>query len=255
MDLQISEPTADANKDDAELLRLSRYLEDQSAEAILRWAAERFGSRVAFGTGFGVEGCVLLDLIGRHQLPIDVFTLDTGLLFPETYDLWHRLEERYGFTIRGVRPELTVEEQAAAHGPKLWERNPDRCCELRKVLPLRAALRGSQAWISAIRRDQTPDRAQATVVERDRKFGLIKVNPLLRWTSVEIWQYVKQNEVPYNPLYLRDYASIGCMPCTTPVLPGEELRAGRWRGRAKTECGLHSRSRPTPSPAPELAGS
>jgi phosphoadenylyl-sulfate reductase (thioredoxin) len=252
MDLQNSETTIEAKTDDAEWLRLSRFLEEESAEAILRWAAGRFAPRVTFGTGFGVEGCVLLDLIGRHRLPIDVFTLDTGLLFPETYDLWRRLEQRYAFTIRGVRPSLTVEEQAATHGPRLWESDPDRCCELRKVLPLRAALLGFDSWISAIRRDQTLDRAQATVVERDRKFGLIKVNPLVRWTTVDIWQYVRKNDVPYNPLYLRDYASIGCMPCTTPVLLGEDLRAGRWRGRGKTECGLHTKSLPAISSEHEV---
>ena len=225
---------------DASLQELSDALEGRPPEEILRLAADRF-PRITFATGFGAEGCALIDLIGRHRLPIDVFTLDTGLLFAETYDLWRRLEERYGIRIRSVQPGLTLEQQERAHGARLWETNPDRCCEIRKVLPLRAALAPFEAWIAAIRRDQTPDRAQAQILERDRRFDLIKVNPLAAWTSKEVWSYLRANSVPYNPLHDRGYASIGCAPCTSPIAPGEDPRAGRWRGRAKTECGLHAR--------------
>jgi phosphoadenylyl-sulfate reductase (thioredoxin) len=215
-------------------------LEGSPALEVLRWAAERYAPRIGFATGFGVEGCVLIDLIGRHRLPIDVFTLDTGLLFTETYALWRRLEARYGLTIRAVRPEQTVAEQAAAHGPALWERAPDRCCQLRKVEPLRRALAGLDAWVTAIRRDQTKERADARAVERDARFGLVKVNPLAAWTSQEIWSYVRTHDVPCNPLHDQGYPSIGCWPCTSPVAPGEDPRAGRWRGRGKKECGLHA---------------
>jgi phosphoadenylyl-sulfate reductase (thioredoxin) len=252
MDLQISQRLPGLELNDATLARLSHSLEALPAEAILRWAAQQFAPRITFATGFGVEGCVLLDLIGRHRAPIDVFTLDTGLFFPETYELWQRLEQRYGLTVRAVRPQLTVEEQAAQHGPNLWERCPDQCCELRKVVPLRSALSGFDAWISALRREQTPDRAVAAVVERDRRFGLIKVNPLVTWTSADVWRYVRRHDIPYNPLHDRGYASIGCAPCTTAVLPGEDLRAGRWRGREKTECGLHSRATRVPAPSREV---
>jgi len=224
-----------------DLTRSAAELEGRSPFEILRWAADRFAPRITFGTGFGAEGCVLIDLIGRHHLPIDLFTLDTGLLFRETYDLWRRLESHYGIIIRAVRPRLSVDEQAARHGPRLWERDPDRCCVLRKVLPLSEALSGFDAWISAIRRDQTPDRARSQVVERDARTGLIKVNPLATWTQQAVWAYVRAHDVPYNPLHDQGYASIGCWPCTSPVLPGEDPRAGRWRGRAKTECGLHAR--------------
>ena len=210
-------------------------------EEILAWASARFAQRITFATGFGAEGCVLIDLIGRHRLPIDIFTLDTGLLFPETYALWRRLEERYDVVIRAVRPEQTVDEQAAAHGDRLWERNPDRCCALRKVEPLRAALDGYDAWISAIRRDQTPERASAGIVEADHLFGLVKVNPLVSWTASDVWAHVRAHDVPVNPLHEQGYPSIGCMPCTSRVLPGEHPRAGRWRGRANSECGLHAR--------------
>lgn len=224
-----------------ELASLSAELEGRSAEEILRWAAGRYAPRLTFASGFGIEGCVIIDIIGRESLPIDVFTLDTGLLFPETYGLWKRLEDRYGLTIRAVRPQYTVEEQAALEGPALWSVDPDRCCELRKMVPLRQALEPFDAWISAIRRDQTPDRADAPVVGWEGKFGLVKVNPLVRWTFDDVRAHVKAHDVPYNPMHDRGYPSIGCWPCTTPVAPGEDPRAGRWRGREKKECGLHLR--------------
>jgi phosphoadenosine phosphosulfate reductase len=214
-------------------------LAGRPAEQVLAWAAARFAPHIVFATGFGAEGCVIIDLIARHKLPIRIFTLDTGLLFSETYDLWQRLEARYGVRIEAVRPELSVSEQAAHWGGSLWEREPDRCCEIRKVDPLRAYLKDKQAWVAAIRRDGTGDRAKAQVVEQDARFGLVKVNPLLAWTHDDVWAYLRKNDVPYNPLHRRGYPSIGCWPCTSRVQPGEDPRAGRWRGRAKTECGLH----------------
>jgi phosphoadenosine phosphosulfate reductase len=138
-----------------------------------------------------------------------------------------------------VRPELSVEAQAERHGDRLWERDPDRCCGLRKVAPLREALAGFDAWVSAIRRDQTPERARTRVVEADTRFGLVKINPLAGWTAAEVWAYLREHDVPTNPLHQRGYPSIGCTPCTTPVAPGEGERAGRWRGWTKRECGLH----------------
>ncbi len=223
-----------------QLAESGRALDTATPLEILRWAADRFGSRLTFATGFGAEGCVLIDLIGRHRLPVDIFTLDTGLLFPETYDLWRRLEQRYALTIRDVRPERTVDEQAATHGAELWTRHADQCCEMRKVSPLAAELSGFDAWITAIRRDQTVGRADALAVEWDPKFGLGKVNPLVRWTKKEVWSHLLRNDVPYNPLHDRGYPSIGCVPCTSTVAAGEDDRAGRWRGAPKTECGLHA---------------
>jgi phosphoadenosine phosphosulfate reductase len=214
--------------------------ETWSARDVLVWAADQYRGRIAMGTGFGAEGCVLIDLIGRHRLAIDLFTLDTGLLFPETYALWRQLEARYGVTIRAERAARTVEEQAAAEGDELWRRDPDRCCSLRKVEPLRRALAGREAWVTAIRRDQTAERAGAGTVEWDARFGLVKVNPLVRWTSGEVRDYLRAHDVPCNPLHDRGYPSIGCVPCTTPVAMHEDGRAGRWRGRSKTECGLHA---------------
>lgn len=227
-------------------LDIAAALEGRSAAEILRWAADTYAPKLTFATGFGPEGCVLIDLMGRQRLPVDLFTLDTGLLFPETYELWRRLEARYGLTIRAVRPDWSLPEQEAREGPRLWESRPDRCCEIRKVIPLRNAVRGFDAWITAIRRDQTPDRATAKIVEPDPKFGLVKINPLAAWTSAEVWGHLRAHDVPVNPLHDRGYPSIGCAPCTSPALPGEDPRAGRWRGTGKTECGLHRR--------PALAG-
>ena len=226
--------------DTTQLAESGRALETATPLKILQWAVDQFGSRLTFATGFGAEGCVVVDLIGRHRLPVDIFTLDTGLLFPETYDLWRRLEARYALTIRGVCPELTVDEQAAAHGPLLWTRHADRCCEMRKVSPLVTELSRFDAWITAIRRDQTASRANALAVEWDPKFGLGKVNPLVGWTKKEVWSHLLQNDVPYNPLHDRGYPSIGCLPCTSAVAAGEDDRAGRWRDAPKTECGLHA---------------
>jgi phosphoadenosine phosphosulfate reductase len=222
-----------------DVVTAARELEGESPSEILRWASKHIGPKLTFATGFGAEGCVIIDLIARNNLPVDVFTLDTGLLFPETYDLWRRLEAKYGITIRAVRPDQTVEQQSAAHGPALWERDPDQCCELRKVLPLRNALAGFEAWITAIRRDQTAERAYARVVENDRKFGLVKVNPLVTWTHDDVWGHLYAHDVPFNALHEQGYPSIGCHPCTAAVLPGEDARAGRWRGKSKNECGLH----------------
>lgn len=234
----------------ARLVRWASELEERTPLDILTWAAEQYGDRLTFATGFGPEGCVLIDLIGRLRLPIDIFTLDTGLLVPETYDLWRGLEKRYDLKIRSVTPELSVAGQAAVHGDSLWERQPEHCCGMRKVLPLKAELERVDAWITAIRRDQTPQRAGALVVEPDAKFDIVKINPLVRWTKQHVWAHIREHDVPYNPLHDRGYPSIGCAPCTSAVKPGEDERAGRWRGSAKTECGLHGPAEPvTPSPA------
>ncbi len=220
-------------------------LEHASVLETLTWAVQRYADGLTFATGFGPEGCVLIDVIGRHGLPIDIFTLDTGLLFPETRALWKRLEDRYRLTIRGTRPSQSVDEQAQTHGDKLWERAPNRCCELRKVIPLKAELARADAWVTAIRRDQTPERANALVVEWDEKFEMPKINPLVRWTKEDVRAYIHTHDVPYNPLHDKGYPSIGCLPCTTPIALGEDERAGRWRGIAKTECGLHGPVLPT----------
>ena len=224
---------------DKELFALSASFERQSPEAVLRWALNEFGSEVALATGFGAEGCVLIDMVARINNRARIFYLDTDLLFHETYELIHKLEARYGVRFERHATHLSLTAQAAEYGERLWERQPDLCCQLRKVEPLKEVLAGLQAWITAIRRDQTPARANAACIERDRKFQLIKINPLANWTTREVWNYLLQHDIPYNPLYDQGYRSIGCTPCTTLVQIGEDARAGRWRGKAKTECGLH----------------
>lgn len=222
--------------------QMAARLEGAPLEDILSWAAGAFGPRVTFGTGFGVEGCVIVHAIGTRRLPIDIFTLDTGLLFPETLELWRTLERRYGVTIRAVRPPQTVEQQALHWGAALWAREPGKCCQLRKVEPLRAALADKDGWITAIRRDQTRARESAAVVEADARFGVIKINPLVHWTNKDVWRHVFAHDIPYNPLHDTGYPSIGCWPCTTPVGDGEDPRSGRWRLHQKQECGLHAES-------------
>ena len=224
---------------DEELFALSASFERQSPEAVLRWALKEFGSEVALATGFGAEGCVLIDMVARINSRARIFYLDTDLLFHETYALVHELEARYGVRFERHATHLSLTTQAAEYGERLWERQPDLCCQIRKVEPLKTVLADLQAWITAIRRDQTTARANAEYIERDRNFQLIKINPLANWTTREVWNYILQHDVPHNPLYDQGYRSIGCTPCTTLVQIGEDPRAGRWRGQAKTECGLH----------------
>ena len=231
-----------ANRDWLETVQ--GFFESWGAEELLDWALHRFEGRIAVASAFGPEGMVLIDIAARVRPDVQVFTLDTGLFFPETYELIGEVERRYGITIERVKPALTVEQQAAQHGPLLWQHSPDRCCYMRKVEPLRRKLTTLDAWIAAIRRDQTPDRAHAQKLEWDAKFGLVKINPLCDWSSEMVWDYIHNNDLPYNPLHDRGYPSIGCEPCTRPVTAGEDPRAGRWAGFGKTECGLHQRPQP-----------
>jgi phosphoadenosine phosphosulfate reductase len=171
-------------------------------------------------------------------LDVDVVELDTHLFFKETYETRERLVERYGLSL--IRPEvITVAEQHKREGPNLWESNPDRCCHIRKVEPLIETLRPYDAWVSGIRRDQSPSRATARKVERSERFGVWKIQPLADWSEEDVWAYIMANDIPYNPLHDAGYRSIGCMPCTRPTRPDEEERAGRWAGSDKLECGIH----------------
>jgi len=205
----------------------------------LTWAFETFGNGVAISSAFGAEGMVLIDMASRLNKNFRLFTIDTEFLFPETYRLMDRIEDRYGITIEKVLPLQSPEEQERTQGSALWTRNPDLCCQLRKVEPLRRKLSELNAWITSIRHDQTSARSSARRVEWDGKFGLVKVNPIVDWTSKQVWRYIHDHDVPYNELHNQDYPSIGCTHCTRAVRPGEDPRAGRWPGFAKTECGLH----------------
>ena len=225
------------NRNDISQVQVAAH--DWSPQRVLQWAFTTFGSRVAISSAFGTGGMVLIDMASRVRADFRLFTLDTEFLFPETYTLMDRIEEKYGITIERVYPVLSPEEQERLHGAALWTRDPDRCCQMRKVEPLRRKLSELSAWITSIRRDQTAARAAAGKIEWDAKFGLVKINPIVDWTSKQIWRYIHDHDVPYNPLHDQDYPSIGCTHCTRAVAAGEDSRAGRWPGFAKTECGLH----------------
>ena len=169
-----------------------------------------------------------------------VFNLETGYQFPETLALRDRIAARYGLEVALERPETTVEEYERQHGGPLYRTEADRCCGDRKLAVIRRVLTGFDAWMSGIRRDQSPDRAAAPIVGWDAKFGVVKISPLANWTKARVWETIVREDVPYNPLHDQGYVSIGCAPCTRPVSVGEDERAGRWSGTAKTECGLHS---------------
>jgi phosphoadenosine phosphosulfate reductase len=223
-----------------EQIREIQYIAEKwRAEEILHWAFKVFGRDVAISSAFGAEGMAVIDMAFRIRPNLRVFTLDTEFLFPETYSLIDKIEERYGIRIEKVYSSLSPEEQERQYGAALWLRDPDECCNLRKIEPLRRKLRELSAWITSIRRDQTLSRASARKIEWDAKFGLIKINPIADWTSKEVWRYLHDHQVPYNPLHDRNFPSIGCTHCTRATQPGEDARAGRWSGFSKTECGLH----------------
>ncbi len=238
--VQAAEPGA-AAWETAELAARNEVFERRGgpAEDVLAWVAQRYAPEVVLACSFGVEDCLLVDMISRVAPAVGVFYLDTELLFPETYATLRGLERRYGIRPVRVQPHLNVEAQAEAYGPALWSRQPDLCCQLRKVQPLRRALAGRRAWVTGIRREQAPTRANSPFVTWDDRFGLAKANPLATWTTEDVWRYVHAHDVPYNPLHDQGFPSIGCWPCTRAVRPGEDPRAGRWAGQEKTECGLH----------------
>ena len=210
-----------------------------SAEDVLRWAYEQFGNRMCLTCSWQRQSSALVHMIfGELGLDIPVIELDTQLFFKETYETRERLVERYG--LRLERPEVpSVAEQALQEGPNLWERDPDRCCHIRKVAPLERALAPFEAWITGIRREQALTRADAQRVEWSERYGVWKIHPLVDWDAKRLEAYVLINEIPYNPLHDQGYPSIGCMPCTRPVVVGEDERAGRWAGSDKLECGIH----------------
>ncbi len=227
---------------EAELKALSDSFESKGPEDVLAYALKQYAPKIILACSFGAEDVVLVDMIQKINPRTPLFYLDTEFLFPETYALRDRILTRYGMAPEQVirmTSRLTPAEQATQHGEALWQREPDRCCHLRKVEPLTRALEGHAAWITGIRRDQAPTRAKAGLVEWDHKFGLVKVNPLAAWTMGQVWSYIRAHEVPYNPLHDQNYPSIGCTHCTAPVQPGDDPRAGRWKGSQKTECGLH----------------
>jgi phosphoadenosine phosphosulfate reductase len=212
-------------------------LADATAEEALRWVDATFGDRWCVASN--MQDAALVHLAGTVRPGVDVLFLETGYHFAETIGMRDAVAAVYPVRVLDIRPAATVAEQDAAEGPRLYERDPGRCCALRKVAPLRTALGGYDAWVTGVRRVEAPTRADTPIVTFDEKFGLVKVNPIAAWTDDDLAAYIEEHGVLVNPLVAEGYPSIGCAPCTARPLPGADARSGRWAGLAKTECGLH----------------
>ena len=224
------EPTIDFEQDET-------Y---KAALEVLRWSYKEYGEEIVYACSFGIEGIVLIDLISKVKPNATIVFLDTDVHFKDTYETIDRVKEKYPeLNIILKKPALTLSEQAAQHGEELWKTNPNKCCEIRKLTPLNEALTGAKAWISGLRREQSPTRAATNFINRDDKFKSIKICPLIHWTWKDVWRYVSKHDLPYNQLHDQGYPSIGCEHCTQPAFNMDDLRAGRWQGSGKTECGLH----------------
>ncbi len=224
-----------------DLEELNREFDSWHPQQILRWAVEEYGQELAVVTSFQPAGIATLHMLHELHTPVTVLTLDTGLLFPETYALIDEVEALFNLNLVRVRPALTVQEQEWEYGAELWKRTPDTCCQLRKVTPLGPALAGFDAWITGLRRDQ-PGRAKTPIIGWDSKYQKVKLSPCANWTEEMIWMYIDVHELPYNPLHDQGYPSIGCntLTCTQPVFDNEDSRSGRWINHTnKTECGIH----------------
>jgi phosphoadenosine phosphosulfate reductase len=218
---------------------LAQEFETRSAEELLAWAADRFDGRIVLTCSWQRQSSVLVHMLSEIGAQVRITELDTGLLFPESHATRERLVERYGVQVERITPALSLGEQEREEGPRLWERDPDRCCALRKVAPLARALEGMDAWITGVRRAQSAARAGSRKIEYDSSRDIVRLLPLADWTDEDVTGYLYAHDVPYNPLHDQGYPSIGCMPCTRAVRPGEDPRSGRWAGRDKDECGLH----------------
>lgn len=207
---------------------------------VLRWSYEQYGEDIVYACSFGIEGIVLVDLISRVKPDATIVFLDTDVNFKETYETIERVKEKYPeLNIIMKKPNLTLEEQATQYGDKLWETNPNQCCQIRKLVPLNEVLSDAKAWLSGLRHEQSETRKHVQFINRDEKFQSIKICPLIHWTWKDVWRYVTKNDLPYNPLHDQGYPSIGCSHCTKPAFDMNDLRSGRWQGTGKTECGLH----------------
>ncbi len=224
-----------------ELALASQRLESATPEQVLKWAVDRFAPHFTMATAFGPEGMCIIHMLSRIAPDTPIVNLDTGYQFKETLELRERVKDRYGIEVKFLRPELSVAEYEAANGGPVYKTDPDRCCLQRKLSLMSKAAEGYHAWAVGIRRDQSEHRANAPIVGWDKKFNLVKVSPLATWTKNQVWALIVGESIPYNPLHDQGFTSIGCWPCTRSVLPGEDERAGRWSGFAKTECGLHSK--------------
>lgn len=224
---------------ESELRALDERFESAKPQEIVKWAVETFGDGLSVGASFGgASGMAILHMVALLKPDVHVFVLDTDYLFEETYQTMRRAVRSLGLTnVQVYKSRLTHEEQARQYGAALWMRDPDLCCELRKVEPNRRALEGKAAWMTGLRRDQSEGRAETPILSWSSKFSVVKINPLANWTEKQTWAYILEHDIPYNPLLDHGYASIGCYNCTVPGVQG---RAGRWQGFEKDECGLHT---------------
>jgi phosphoadenosine phosphosulfate reductase len=229
---------------DGDVARLNQRFEDEAPEAILRWALEDSGMpRVAMASAFQADGVAVMHMATRIRPDLPILFLDTGFHFGQTLEFKRELTERLGLNVVDLRGDHTPESQAERFGERLYERHPDLCCRLNKVIPFSRALHGYDAWVTALRRDSAPTRAGTPIVERyDLEPGrpMVKVNPIAPWSRRQVWDYLEEQGLPRHPLYDLGYAQIGCAPCTRLVFPGEDERAGRWDGAQKVECGIHA---------------
>ena len=224
----------------AELAKDSEQLESATPQQILKYAVQRFAPRFTMATAFGPEGMTLIHMLAEIDPKTPIFNLDTGYQFAETLELRETVKARYGIEIELKKPATTVAEYEAINGGPVYKADPNRCCFDRKLRVLHDAAKGMHAWASAIRRDQSTDRARAPIVGWDNKFQLVKISPLANWTKKEVWKLISDAKIPYNPLHDKGFPSVGCWPCTRSVSLGEDERAGRWSGFEKKECGLHT---------------
>jgi phosphoadenosine phosphosulfate reductase len=223
-----------------ELAWEAEHLEGAQPREVLEWAVETYGKELALSASFGgPEGMALIDMISKITDEVTILTIDTGFLFEQTHQFREEVMRRYRLPLEVLRPELSVEEQVKLYGERMRSCSPDLCCQVRKVEPLERALKGYEAWMTGIRREQTLQRASTRVVAWEGRYGAAKIAPLASWSSEQVWGYIEENNVPVNPLLWQGYKSIGCEPQTRPVAPEEDARAGRWSGLEKTECGLH----------------
>ncbi len=222
-----------------DLATLAVRFEEAAPEEILRWAVDRYAPDAVLTCSFQHEGVVLAHMLQSIAPATPIVFINTGYHFPETLAYRDLLVGRYGFNLVEVGPAVSKDEVERAHGPELFRHDPDRCCEINKVEPLRRALKDVRAWINGRRRDQASTRNTLPVLEELRN-GIVKINPLLKWRAKDTFEYMQHHDIPLNPLFEQGYTSIGCAPCTRPVLAGEDERAGRWAGRNKIECGIHT---------------
>ncbi|MGB1760294.1 MAG: phosphoadenylyl-sulfate reductase [Verrucomicrobiales bacterium] len=232
-------------KHNFEVSEETERLECLSLDELLCWCWNYFGDKAAIGTSFQGSGLVIIDHAIRNGCNFPIFTIDTGLLFPETLELKKKLENFWDVKIQSVHPEQTIEEQKKTMGPELWKTNPDSCCQMRKVLPLQSRLSSLDVWITGLRRGQSDQRKSTNVLEmyefdKLRESYIFKLNPMVNWSREKVWSYIKDHKIPYNTLHDKGYRSIGCWPCTKAISDGQHERAGRWEGFNKTECGIHT---------------